>query len=102
MSCISFEDNHLLSVRVDEISLSVGTFRTKKAAISAGKEYGWPCAIKLNRRFEDVWVVGKKDFQNDDQTGLEFEVFRFPILKWENVGGVQTCRVLKVRKYKAA
>ena len=69
----------------------------KKAAIEAGKAYGWREAVKIRRRFESVWVVGKKDFQNDEVAGVDAEVFRFPMLTF--VDGAQP--VIKVRRFKA-
>lgn len=100
--CISFKDDRLLSIKVDEIASSVPTFSTKREAIKAGSEYGWSSAICIERRFERIWIVGKQDFQNDYVGKLKFESFRLPILRWEKVDGVERCPVLSVRRYKAA
>ncbi|HHD7207870.1 TPA: hypothetical protein ACNOH0_003784 [Enterobacter hormaechei] len=99
---ISFKDNNLLSLRVDEIISIAPTFRTKKEAISAGSKFGWSSAFCIERRFEKVWAVGAKDFQNDYVGKVTFEVFRLPLLKWEKVGGITRCPVLSIRRYKAA
>ncbi|WP_410376954.1 hypothetical protein [Enterobacter sp. CPE_E423] len=96
---ISYIDDCHLSVRVDEIASSVPTFPTKNAAVSAGAAFGWRTAIRLNRRFENVWVVGKKCFQGDHSAGLNFEAYRFPLLRWEKDGGITKCPVLSVRRF---
>lgn len=51
---ISFKDNNLLSLRVDEIISIVTTFPTKKEALKAGSKYGWSSAFLIERRFEKV------------------------------------------------
>lgn len=99
---ISFNENHLLNMKLDEIISITPTFPTKKEAVKAGSEYGWSTAICIRRRFETVWLVGKQDFQNDSVGRVEFEVFRFPLLRWEKIDGVSRCPVLSVRRYKAA
>lgn len=96
---ISYVDDHHLSVRVDEIVSAVPTFPTKKAAVNAGAPFGWRAAILIERRFENVWVVGKKCFQSDNSADINFEVFRFPLLKWEKEGGITKCPILSVRKF---
>jgi len=101
-TCISFKENHRLSIKLDEIFSAVPTFRTKKEAISTGSKFGWASAFCIERRFEKVWVVGAKDFQNDYVGKVAFEVFRLPLLKWEKVDGVTRCPVLSIRRYTAA
>ncbi|ECD1675981.1 hypothetical protein MYF05_002749 [Salmonella enterica] len=100
LNTISYADDCHLSVRVDEITSSVPTFPTKYAAIQAGAQFGWGTAIRIERRFENVWVVGKKCFQNDHSAGLNFEAYRFPLLKWEKEGGITKCPILSVRRFK--
>lgn len=78
----------------------VPQFRTKQAAIEEGKKYGWNTAIKVEKRFESCWVVGKKDFQDSCEGELTFECYRFPLLKWEDINGVKTNPVLTCRKFK--
>lgn len=99
-NAINFIDNHLLSVRVDEIVSVVPTFPTKQAAIQAGSKFGWRTAIRIERRFEKVWVVGKKCFQDDHVADLNFDTYRFPLLKWVNENGTTKCPVLSVRRFK--
>ncbi|MCK7131593.1 hypothetical protein L8O22_22005 [Enterobacter roggenkampii] len=97
---ISYVDDCHMSVRVDEIVSSVPTFPTKTAAVNAGAEFGWRTAIRIVRRFENVWVVGKKFLQGDHSAGINFEAYRFPLLRWEKEGGVTKCHVLSVRRFK--
>lgn len=99
---ISFTENHRLSLKVDEIVSIIPTFRTKKEAICAGSKFGWASAFYIERRFEKVWAVGTKDFENDYVGKVTFEVFRLPLLKWEKVDGITRCPILSVRRYKAA
>ncbi|HBX1259678.1 TPA: hypothetical protein MGN02_001445 [Salmonella enterica] len=98
---ISFKDNNLLSLRVDEIVSIVTTFPTKKEALKAGSKYGWSSAFLIERRFEKVWLVWKKDFQNDHIGEVEFEVFRITLLRWEKTAGITHCQIISVRRYKA-
>lgn len=97
---LSFTDNHFLSVRVDEICSSVPTFTTKQAALDAGSLFDWGSAVRIERRFEKVWVVGKRCFQDDHVAGLNFDSWRFPLLKWVQENGVTKCPVLTVRRFK--
>ena len=97
---LRFTDNHLLSVRVDEICSSVPTFATKQAALNAGSLFGWRSAVHIERRFEKVWVVGKQCFQGDHVGGLNFDSWRFPLLKWVQENGTTKCPVLSVRRFK--
>ncbi|HEM8613679.1 TPA: hypothetical protein U2Q68_003493 [Citrobacter amalonaticus] len=97
---LSFIDNNLLSVRVDEICSSVPTFATKQAALKAGSMFGWRSAVRIERRFEKVWVVGKQCFQSDHSAGINFESYRFPLLRWDCECGVKKCPVLSVRRFK--
>ena len=99
---ISFKENHRLSIKVDEVVSIIPTFRTKKEAISTGSKFGWSSAFCIERRFEKVWAVGIKDFQNDYVGKVTFEVFRLPLLKWEKVDGITRCPVLFIRRYQAA
>lgn len=73
------------------------SFPTKRAAEAAGKVYGWKTALKVSRRFETIWLVGKEDFQPDYELDIEFRVLRLPLLRWDTVSGVKQCPVLKVR-----
>lgn len=97
---ISFIDNNRLSVRVDEIVSLLPVFPTKNAAIKEGAKFGWRTAICIERRFEKVWVVGKKCFQEDHSAGLNFDSYRFPLLEWRQENGATKCPVLSVRRFK--
>ena len=74
-------------------------FRTKKEALSEGKKYGWSSALHIEKRFETVWIVGSKDFQNENEGDLSFEVYRLPLLQWTIENGIKINKVLKMRKY---
>lgn len=92
--------NHKDSLSVDfkDIKGALPLFPTKKKALEAGKEFGWTSALRLRSRFETVWAVGSKDFQNDYICGISVECFRFPLLRWDEKDGVKFCPVLKVRR----
>ena len=83
-----------LSIKVEELVQAVPTFPTKKAAIAKGREFGWPRAIRVFRRFETVWIVGDKSFQGDYEAGVQIDVFNVPMLRFEN--GAQP--ILKIRR----
>lgn len=73
----------------------IKTFRTKKDALAHAQNFGWKHALKIKRRFETVWVVGKKDFQPTIKAGLTLDSYRIPMLKWEkNSFGVNFCPIL--------
>lgn len=76
------------------------TFRTKKEAESFGKVYGWKVSTQFARRFEIVWIIAKKDFQPDCECGIEFDVIRAPMLRWDSKDGIKFCPVAKFRKYR--
>jgi hypothetical protein len=58
----------------------IPTFRTKADAQKAAKSIGWPQyrVIRVERRFEIVWVVGQSFF--DDEIS-------FPSFKWDEKYG---------------
>jgi len=62
-------------------------FPTKKQALEKAKDFGWSTAIKIVRRFETVYVVGKKDFETSTDWIGDYEIWRFPLLRWEEVNG---------------
>lgn len=72
----------------------ITSFPTKKAAAAAAKEFGWRDVVKVARRFENVWIVGRVDFQPDDECGVVLDVLRVPLLVWVN----RECPVVKFRK----
>ena len=75
----------------------VRTFRTRKDAETAGKAYGWRCAIRLDRRFEKIWVVGKKDFQPTYIIGIAHDQYHFPLLRWEKDSSkIEYCPILNI------
>jgi hypothetical protein len=62
----------------------VKTFRTKRDALSIGKQFGWNRAVKVARRFETVWIIGAIDFQNSYENGIAFQTLKIPMLKYEH------------------
>jgi len=84
------------SIPFGELKAALPLFPTKKAALVAGKEYGWRDAVRLIDRFETVWVVGQQMLQPDETAGIRREHFRFPLLRWERQDGVAGCPVLDV------
>lgn len=65
------------------LNAGVKTFRTKQDAIVAGSQFGWRRAVKVARRFENVWIIGAIDFQNTEENGIAFQCLRIPMLKFE-------------------
>ena len=83
------------NLQLEEIKRVLPLFPTRKAAIQAGKKYGWNSAIRLCFRFEHCWVVGKKMMQPEETGGVYREHYRFPLLRWEkNENNVEFCPVL--------
>ncbi len=76
----------------------VPTFATKRAAVAAGAEFSFRYALRLERRFERVWLCAKLDLQPDLEGNLEFDVLRVPLLKWGLRQGVQHGLVAKFRR----
>jgi len=74
----------------------VKTFRTKGEALKAGTEYGWKSALKINRRFEKVWVVAQKDFQPNYILDIRYDNYRVPLLRWDKgEDGIERCPVVQ-------
>lgn len=94
MSEIHYKDN--ISPPFSDIKQALPLFATKKSAITAGSEYGWRTAIRMQGRFEAFWVVGRKMFQGDEIAGVDRDHYRFPMLRWERIDGVERCPVLDV------
>lgn len=87
-----------LTIALDDIIAAVPVFPTKKAAVAAGKTFGWTSAVRATRRFETVWLVGRQLLGNTEVAGVSREEFRFPLLRWEVRQGVQHCPVLHVSR----
>ncbi|EPP7097080.1 hypothetical protein ACTWOF_005060 [Klebsiella michiganensis] len=49
---------------------------------------------------DEGWVVGERCFQDDHVAGLNFDSWRFPLLKLVQEKGVTKCPVLTVRRFK--
>lgn len=92
-----------LSVPFAALKGEVPTFPTKRAAVEAGAAFGCREAVRLDSRWERVWVVGSKDIHTDEIAGVSRDVFRLSMLRWERGSdGIQRCPVLKVFRVKAA
>lgn len=81
----------------------VKAFPTKKAALSAAKTFGWRNVLRVNRRFEKAYIIGKLDFQDDLEGDVEFVKLRVPALRWElNDANVKYQPVISFRRPKGA
>lgn len=77
----------------------VKTFPTKSKALGEASAFGWSGkVVRVARRFETVWIVGRIDFQPETAGSLEWDVLRIPALYYEDKGGVKTQPVLKCRR----
>lgn len=76
----------------------VKTFRTKRAALDAGRPFGWASAVRLVRRFETVWLCGRLDFQAADDNAPTYSTFRAPRLQWIIDRGIQRVAVTIFRR----
>lgn len=91
--------NEKFEPTIPQLLECIPQFRTKSAALTEGKKYGWNTAIQISKRFEKVWVVGRKDFQDSYEGDLRFECYRFPLLRWDIVDGIKTNQVITCRKH---
>lgn len=77
------------------------SFPTKKSALEAARSFGWNKVMQIERRFENVWIVGRVSFQPDIEVDIEFTVALVPLLRWEQKNnGTKFCPVIKFRKPK--
>lgn len=95
---LSFRDNARLSFSTDQIVNTVPGFRTRAEALKAGSPFGWRTAVRLERRFEIIWVAGKKEFQSDVVDDVSYDAFHLPLLRWEEEDGKTVCPVLVIRR----
>lgn len=92
-----------LNVPFEGIKTCLPTFPTKRAAVEAGAAFGCRKAVRLDSRWERVWVVGSMDIHTDEIAGVPRDVFRLSMLRWERgADQIQRCPVLKVYRVKAA
>jgi hypothetical protein len=62
----------------------IPAFGTQKTAIEAAVKYGWGRKIlRVDRRFERIYIVGVLDFQPRDIAGITVDTLRVPLLRWE-------------------
>lgn len=98
METLSYTDK--LSLNFSELKNTLPKFATKAQAIVAGKKYGWSTAIRLDDRFERLWVVGNVSFQPTYVAGIENIQYNFPLLRWDKKNCVEFCPVIKAHRIK--
>jgi hypothetical protein len=79
----------------------IKTFRTKKEAQKYASFIGWYQyqVVKVERRFETIWIVAQSHIQNDIIAGMEFKKYNCPTGKYEFKNGSNQMIVLEVKKY---
>lgn len=79
----------------------IKTHRTKKDAQKYASSIGWPQyhVVKVERRFETIWIVAATHIQNDVIAGMEFKKYICPTGKYEYKNGTNQMIVLEVKKY---
>lgn len=78
----------------------VKTFPTKDTALDAAMRYGWgKHVVRVEKRFERVWIVGTVDFQPDTEKDIEFQSLRIPLLRYDTGNdGIKYQPVVKFRR----
>jgi hypothetical protein len=62
----------------------IKAFGSSTQAQEAAIKYGWgKNVIKVERRFEYVYIVGTLDFQPDVEFGVETQPLRVPLLRYD-------------------
>lgn len=75
---LSYKQFDSLSVSFPQVINSLPSFRTKKEAIAYGKRFGCNSALRIEKRFECVWVVGKKKQVTENNCSfIEFTLHSF-------------------------
>lgn len=79
---------------------AIKSFGTQREAIEQAAKFGWGRKIiKVERRFERIYIVGVIDFQPDNENGIEFTSLRIPLLKYvTGEDGIKFQPVVKFRK----
>lgn len=97
MNKIDARDNWFPSVDRAIASGDIRAFGTRRQAEEAAQLYGWGNrVIRCERRCENVWLVGVVDFQPEEVAGITKDVFRVPLLRYnEGEGGVKYQPVVK-------
>lgn len=78
----------------------IPAFGTQEMAIEAASKYGWGRKIlRVDRRFERIYIVGVLDFQPRDIAGVTVDTLRVPLLRWETgYDGIKYNPVVEFRK----
>lgn len=78
----------------------IKTFATKMNAKKYASSIGWQQynVVKVERRFENVWIVAHTHIQNDIIANMEFKTYRCPTGQYEYKNGSQQMIVLEVKK----
>jgi hypothetical protein len=79
---------------------AIHAFPNKKAAIEAATKFGWGSnVVRVGRRFERIWIVGRVDFQPEEVAGVTKDVLRVPMLRYETgQDGIERQPVVEFRK----
>lgn len=74
-------------------------YPNKKSAQLEAKKFGWSNQVfKHKRRFEVVWIIGKKEFYSEkDIFNIETITYYFPKLQYEIINGIKQQPVLKAK-----
>ena len=89
-------DGYSLNQALSAIT-TIRQFRTKQSALDYGKRFGWNVAIRVAKRFETVWVVGKEDFQEKIIAGIAFNTAKLPLFTYRN-GTMETIEVKRIKE----
>ena len=91
-----FADDGLTTLNELIANQIVRTFTLKRDAVNAGKLFGWKDTIRIDRRFERVYIVGKQQFRSISDCHCVFDVIDLPLLEWDG-HQQKMVRVRKVR-----
>lgn len=75
-------------------------FGTQRQAAETASQFGWERHIvKVQRRFERVYIIATLDFQPDKEGDIEFQSLRVPALKYVTGNdGIKYQPVIKFRR----
>jgi len=63
---------------------TIQSFRTQKIAIEEAKKFGWgKNIIRIDRRFERIYIIGTIDHCSEVKAGIDHQVLRVPMLKYD-------------------
>jgi len=78
----------------------IPTFRTKKDAQKFASSIGWQQynVVRVERRFETVWIVAQTHIQPKVIAGINFETYTCPSGEYEFRNGTQQMIVFECKK----